>query len=73
MSYGKKDNRTKKMVDPLDKVRIAVDADLILAKRWLSQHPAPRIGDNDVNPSYIMEYYLAKGKEQALEEVKELL
>ena len=73
MSFGKKDNRTKKTINPLDKVKIAIDADLILVKRWLSQHKAPRIGDNDANPAYIMEYYLAKGKEQALEEVKELL
>lgn len=57
MSLKKKDDRVEKFVKKDDKLKKYLEEALAGRERWLSQHKAPRLGDNDANPEYIAEYH----------------
>ncbi len=56
-----------------DKLKKFLEGEFAGRQKWLSQHPAPKLGDNDVNPEYVAEYHRAQGQSDILLLIKTML
>lgn len=55
------------------KTRVEIESEVARLQRWIEQHPAPKVGDKDVNPQYHQEYATAAARLDALKEVLPLI